>query len=311
MEYTFTGQMSYMDDPITNETTEGFGLMFFNARWLDPAIGRFAQADSIVPESQGVQAWDRYAFVNNNPLRYTDPSGHWINFAIGAAVGAIIGGGSYAIGAAISGNFDSGQFVAATAMGTAGGLLVATGIGAATGSAMIAAAVTGAGVGAITAEAAYNITAGENYNTTDMMIATGVGAVAGAANGAIGVTSIAGTTTGLVAETAVNGAAGSSQHLLTSLHNGASLDGNLLLESAGVGLLTAGTTGMVDQLLGPLLPSQGSQVATWAQIAKSPYLSKSTTTYIIKSYLTRDALNGIVRGTISNISSEEMLAIPN
>jgi len=23
-----------------------------------------------------VQAWDRYAFVNNNPLRYTDPSGH-------------------------------------------------------------------------------------------------------------------------------------------------------------------------------------------------------------------------------------------
>jgi hypothetical protein len=25
-----------------------------------------------------VQAWDRYAYVNNNPLRYNDPSGHWI-----------------------------------------------------------------------------------------------------------------------------------------------------------------------------------------------------------------------------------------
>jgi RHS repeat-associated protein len=74
MEYTFTGQASYMDDPITSETTEGFGLMFFNARWLDPQLGRFAQADSIVPG--GVQGLDRYAYVNNNPLRYTDPTGH-------------------------------------------------------------------------------------------------------------------------------------------------------------------------------------------------------------------------------------------
>jgi RHS repeat-associated protein len=74
MEYTFTGQASYMDDPITSGTTEGFGLMFFNARWLDPAIGRFAQADSIVPP--GVQGYDRYAYGLNNPSRYTDPTGH-------------------------------------------------------------------------------------------------------------------------------------------------------------------------------------------------------------------------------------------
>lgn len=25
---------------------------------------------------QGTQAWDRYAFVNNNPVRYNDPTGH-------------------------------------------------------------------------------------------------------------------------------------------------------------------------------------------------------------------------------------------
>jgi len=53
-----------------------FGLLFFNARWVDPLIGRFTSPDSIIPENQGTQAWDRYAFVNNNPLRYTDPTGH-------------------------------------------------------------------------------------------------------------------------------------------------------------------------------------------------------------------------------------------
>ncbi len=34
--YTFTGQYSYMDDPSTSGVTEGFGLMFYNARMYDP-----------------------------------------------------------------------------------------------------------------------------------------------------------------------------------------------------------------------------------------------------------------------------------
>jgi RHS repeat-associated protein len=64
-KYTFTGQMSY---------TEQFGLMFFNARWLDVSLGRFAQADSITPG--GLQGYDRYVYVNNSPTMFTDPSGH-------------------------------------------------------------------------------------------------------------------------------------------------------------------------------------------------------------------------------------------
>jgi hypothetical protein len=52
-------------------------------------LGRFAQADSVVPlASQGAQAWDRYAFVNNNPLRYNDPSGHSIACGEGVDTGA-------------------------------------------------------------------------------------------------------------------------------------------------------------------------------------------------------------------------------
>jgi RHS repeat-associated protein len=52
------------------------GLYFFGARWYDSVLSRFLQADIDIPTSQGVQGHDRYAFVNNNPLRYVDPSGH-------------------------------------------------------------------------------------------------------------------------------------------------------------------------------------------------------------------------------------------
>lgn len=48
--------------------------MFYNARWYDPSLGRFAQADSIIPG--GVQGLDRYAYVNNSPVMYADPSGN-------------------------------------------------------------------------------------------------------------------------------------------------------------------------------------------------------------------------------------------
>jgi len=77
--YTFTGQYSYLDDPTTAAVTEGFGLMFYNARWYDPSLGRFAQADSIIPPQQGVQAWDRFAYTNNSSVNYGDPSGHGVD----------------------------------------------------------------------------------------------------------------------------------------------------------------------------------------------------------------------------------------
>ncbi len=47
--------------------------MFYNARWYDSSLGRFAQADTIVPA--GVQGYDRYGYTGNNPINYNDPSG--------------------------------------------------------------------------------------------------------------------------------------------------------------------------------------------------------------------------------------------
>jgi RHS repeat-associated protein len=67
--YQYTGQ--YSDSYIN--------LLDYGSRRYDPELGRFIQPDSIVPvASQGTQAYDRYGYVNNNPVRYTDPTGHCI-----------------------------------------------------------------------------------------------------------------------------------------------------------------------------------------------------------------------------------------
>jgi RHS repeat-associated protein len=52
------------------------GLYFYNARWYDPQIGRFIQADTKIPEPGNPLAWDRYAYGYNNSIKITDPSGH-------------------------------------------------------------------------------------------------------------------------------------------------------------------------------------------------------------------------------------------
>jgi RHS repeat-associated protein len=73
-DYTFTGQ----------KLDESTGLMYYGARYYDPALGRFISADPIVPEPGNSQALNRYSYVYNNPLRYTDPTGHqpgWIGRA--------------------------------------------------------------------------------------------------------------------------------------------------------------------------------------------------------------------------------------
>ncbi|HQI84911.1 MAG TPA: RHS repeat-associated core domain-containing protein [Anaerolineae bacterium] len=55
----------------------GLGLYDYNARYYDPALSRFIQADTIVPSPANPQSLNRYAYVLNNPLRYTDPSGYF------------------------------------------------------------------------------------------------------------------------------------------------------------------------------------------------------------------------------------------
>jgi len=50
--------------------------MYYGARYYDATLGRFVSADTLVPSAGNPQSLNRYAYVLNNPVRYTDPSGH-------------------------------------------------------------------------------------------------------------------------------------------------------------------------------------------------------------------------------------------
>lgn len=69
---------------VNAETTRGFtghehvdrmGLIHMNGRLYDPLLGRMLSPDPIVQEPYNAQNLNRYSYVLNNPLSYTDPSG--------------------------------------------------------------------------------------------------------------------------------------------------------------------------------------------------------------------------------------------
>jgi len=65
-KYQYTGQFNQAET----------GLYWYNSRWYDPALGRFVQPDSLIPDYYNTLDWDRYSYGRNNPIRYRDPSGH-------------------------------------------------------------------------------------------------------------------------------------------------------------------------------------------------------------------------------------------
>ena len=74
------------DDPtgsISSQTTRGFtgqeeladvGLVHMNGRVYDPLLGRFGTPDPTTENPFSTQGWNRYSYVGNSPLNFTDPS---------------------------------------------------------------------------------------------------------------------------------------------------------------------------------------------------------------------------------------------
>jgi RHS repeat-associated protein len=55
------------------------GLVYMQARYYDPVIGRFYSNDPVGYTAKNpVMSFNRYLYVNNNPFKYTDPDGNFL-----------------------------------------------------------------------------------------------------------------------------------------------------------------------------------------------------------------------------------------
>jgi RHS repeat-associated protein len=73
----FTGE-DVFNKKYTGQSDDGdTGLLYYNARYYDPVIGRFITADTVIPDPSYSQSYNRYMYVAGNPVNYNDPSGHF------------------------------------------------------------------------------------------------------------------------------------------------------------------------------------------------------------------------------------------
>jgi RHS repeat-associated protein len=85
MGYKPFGETRYGTSPTDRRFTgqreeNGLGSLYdYGARFYSPVLGRFLSADTLMQDWRNPQAYNRYAYVFNNPLKYFDPTGHFAN----------------------------------------------------------------------------------------------------------------------------------------------------------------------------------------------------------------------------------------
>ena len=181
-----------------HEQVDSMGIVHMNRRIYDPKLGRFLQADPIVQAPKNSQSLNRYTYVLNNPLSYTDPSG-FISFRsiTKLAVAAV-----------------ATYFTAGWATAWAWGMMPSVAAGVATSAAYTASAVIGGAIaGAVGGAILTGTVKGAFY-----------GGLSGAALGAIGATTWGNTSKPI--------ASGSAQGIISELQGGKFGHGFL---SAGAG----------------------------------------------------------------------------
>ncbi|WP_196139344.1 RHS repeat-associated core domain-containing protein [Aliikangiella sp. G2MR2-5] len=64
------------DYKYTGKEEDSSGLNYFGARYYDPGIGKFIQADTLYDGASGPEGLNLYAYSANNPIKFNDPSGN-------------------------------------------------------------------------------------------------------------------------------------------------------------------------------------------------------------------------------------------
>ena len=167
VNHKFTGQ----------EFDKETDLHYYNARYYDSWLGRFTQADTIIQDPLDSQSLNRYSYCRNNPLKYTDPSGHIFGLIIYAIVAIV----KAAVVGAVVGAVVSGAYAACT-----GGDI---------GRAMVSGAIGGACTGAFGAILGGGLIGGM------LSGAAGNAASAGIQGGDVGRAALSGAVGGLVSGT--------------------------------------------------------------------------------------------------------------
>jgi RHS repeat-associated protein len=75
-EPAFLTERGFTGHKMNNTATNDLGLIYMNARYYVSYINRFVSADTIVPDPTNPQSFNRYSYVENRPLNFSDPTGH-------------------------------------------------------------------------------------------------------------------------------------------------------------------------------------------------------------------------------------------
>jgi RHS repeat-associated protein len=70
---------------------EDSGLVYMQARWMDPQTGTFLSIDPLVPDAGDPQSYNGYSYTRNNPVSFTDPTGMCILGPMGGCLTVRIG----------------------------------------------------------------------------------------------------------------------------------------------------------------------------------------------------------------------------
>jgi RHS repeat-associated protein len=106
-DYLSAGNLVVDRGYTSHEHFAEVGLIHMNGRLYDPLLRRFLNADENIQDPHNTQNYNKYGYVMNNPLMYSDPSGEFafIPFLVAAILKAvIISAISYTITAMITGD---------------------------------------------------------------------------------------------------------------------------------------------------------------------------------------------------------------